>query len=129
MASIFTRIVHGEIPSHRVYEDDRHYAFLDINPIRPGHTLVIPKREVGYLFDLEPDELADLWKAAQTVAHALKRATGCARIVTMVVGYEVPHAHIHLIPTDALGDFPIPPQGTLDPQEVDGLLARIRAAL
>ena len=129
MASIFTRIVHGEIPSHRVYEDDKHYAFLDINPFQRGHTLVIPKREVGYLFDLEPDELADLWKAAQVVARALKTATGCKRIVTMVVGYEVPHVHIHLIPTNALGDIPIPPQGTLDPEDVDGLLASIRAAL
>ena len=129
MASIFTRIVHGEIPSHRVYEDDKHYAFLDINPVQPGHTLVIPKREVDYMFDLEPDELAELWQATQTVAKALKTATGCARIVTVVVGYEVPHVHIHLIPTNELDDYPIPPRGTLDPMQVDEMLAEIRGAL
>lgn len=129
MASIFTRIIRGEIPSHRVYEDDRHYAFLDINPVQRGHTLIVPKREVDYLFDMAPEELAEFWKAAQTVAHALKAATGCARIVTLTLGYEVPHAHVHLIPTNELGDFPLPPQGSLDPDDTEGLLASIQAAL
>ena len=127
MASIFTRIVHGEIPSHRVYEDDDHYAFLDINPIQPGHTLIVTRREVDYLFDLEPEELARFWQAAQTVAGALKTATGCKRIVTLVEGYEVPHAHIHLIPTNRGSDWRGAP-GTLDPTTVDNLLAEIRAA-
>ena len=86
MASIFTRIIRGEIPSHRVYEDERHYAFLDINPVQRGHTLVVPKREVDYVFDLEPEELGELWKAAQVVAKALQEATGCRRVVTTVVG-------------------------------------------
>ena len=128
MASIFTKIVAGEIPCHRVYEDEDHLAFLDINPIQPGHTLVIPKREVSVLFDLEPDAYA-LWRAVRKVEAALRTATGCERVVVMVVGYEVPHAHVHLIPTRALGDFPIPPQGSLDPGETETLLAAIGDAL
>ncbi len=114
MASIFTQIVRGEIPSHRVHEDDAHYAFLDINPIQPGHVLVIPKREVDYLFDLPADELSALWRFVQVVAERLKAETGCARIVTCVVGYEVPHCHVHLIPTNDIDDYPIPPRLTLD---------------
>lgn len=129
MATLFTRIVQGEIPSHRLYEDDKHYAFLDINPIQRGHAMVIPKREVDYLFDLPPDELADLWKAAQTVAAALKEATGCARIITLVVGYEVPHAHVHLIPTNELEDFPIPPRKDLDHTEAAAFAEAVRALL
>ncbi|MDJ0520977.1 MAG: HIT family protein [Planctomycetota bacterium] len=127
MPSIFTRIVHGEIPSHRVWEDDNHYAFLDINPVTRGHTLVVPKHEVDYIFDMEPEAYAELWKAARTVAAALKTATGCNRVITIVEGYEVPHAHIHLIPTNQVRDWR-QPAGTLDPAEVDELLASIRAA-
>lgn len=127
MASIFTQIVQGEIPSHRIHEDEAHYAFLDINPIQPGHTLVIPKREVDELFDLPADELAALWQFAQKVAAALKAETGCARVVSVVVGYEVPHAHIHLIPTSQLEDFPIPPRGTLDHTAAAALAARVHA--
>ncbi len=129
MASIFTMIVRGEIPCHRVHEDDKHFAFLDINPITRGHTLVIPKREVDQLFDLEPDELAELWTCAQVIAKAMKTATKCARVVTCVMGYEVPHVHIHLIPTNELEDFPIPPRGTLDPADADAVTAAIRQHL
>ena len=128
MTSIFTKIVRGEIPSHRVYEDDAHYACLDINPIQPGHTLVFPKREVDYIFDMEPDALAELWKASQTVAKALKAATGCKRIVVMVVGYEVRHVHVHLIPTNRIDDYPIPPRDPLDPVWAEDFLAQVRAA-
>lgn len=109
MATIFTKIIEGEIPSHRIYEDDSSYAFLDINPRTVGHTLVVPKTEVDQLFDLPDDMYAELWSAAKTVAGGLKEATGCARIVVVVLGYEVPHAHIHLIPSNELGDLPFPP--------------------
>jgi len=109
MSSIFSKIIEGVIPSHRVYEDGSTFAFLDINPRQPGHTLVVPKVEVDYLFDLPPDEYAALWKAVHTVAEGLKQATGCARVVVIVLGYEVPHAHIHLIPSNDLSDVPFPP--------------------
>jgi histidine triad (HIT) family protein len=126
MPSIFTRIVQGEIPCHKVYEDERHLAFLDINPIQRGHTLVIPKREVDYLFDLEPDEYAELWRVVHEVAAALKDQTGCKRVVLVVVGYEVPHAHVHLIPTFELDDFPIPPRVQLDGVDAEGLAHDLR---
>lgn len=105
MATIFSRIAAGEIPSYKVAEDDRHYAFLDINPVAAGHTLAIPRREVDYLFDLDPEELADLMKFAQKVAKGLKAATGCARVGMAVIGMDVPHAHIHLIPLNSEGDL------------------------
>ncbi len=129
MATLFTRIIRGEIPSFRIYEDEAHYAFLDIHPLQPGHTLIVPKREVPYLFDLEPDELGALWQAAQIVARALRAATGCRRVVTLVVGYEVPHAHIHLIPTNDMGDFPLPEQGALDMETAQAFVAQVRARL
>jgi histidine triad (HIT) family protein len=110
MTSLFTRIVRGEIPCHKVWEDERHLAFLDVSPIQPGHTLVIPKREVGYLFDLAPEEQAALWDAVRTVEGGLKRATGCRRVCLMVVGWEVPHVHVHLVPTNRASDFPVPPK-------------------
>lgn len=105
MATIFSRIAAGEIPSYKVAEDDRHYAFLDISPVAAGHTLVIPRREVDYLFDLDPEELGDLMKFAQKVAKGVKAATGCARVGMAVIGMDVPHAHIHLIPLNSEGDL------------------------
>ena len=105
MASIFTRIVNGEIPSYKVAEDDNYYAFLDINPLAAGHTLVIPKHEVDYIFDLETDEYAGLWKFAQKVAKAIDSAIPCKRVGVAVLGMEVPHAHIHLVPLQSEGDL------------------------
>lgn len=105
MASIFSRIVQGEIPSYRVAEDDRHYAFLDINPLAEGHTLVIPKREVDYIFDLQPDELAALAQFVQRVSRAIDRAMPCKRVGVVVLGLEVPHAHIHLVPLNTEADI------------------------
>lgn len=105
MASIFSRIVAGEIPSYKVAEDDRHYAFLDINPVAEGHVLVIPKREVDYIFDLTDDEYAALQVFAKKVAAALKRAIPCRKVGMAVLGLEVPHAHIHLIPMQNEGDM------------------------
>lgn len=105
MASIFSRIAQGEIPSYKVAADDRHYAFLDINPLAEGHTLVIPRREVDYLFDLEPDEVRELFAFAQRVAAALKQAVPCRRVGMAVLGFDVPHAHIHLVPMQNEGDL------------------------
>lgn len=105
MASIFSRIAAGEIPSYKVAEDDRHYAFLDINPVMPGHTLVIPKREVDYIYDLSDDELAALHLFAKRVALAMRKATGCKKVGQAVIGLEVPHAHIHLIPINSEADM------------------------
>lgn len=98
MASIFSKIVAGEIPSYKVAEDDRFFAFLDINPLVKGHTLVIPKREVDYIFDLDDEELAALHVFAKKVALAVGKAFPCKKVGMAVLGLEVPHAHIHLIP-------------------------------
>ena len=105
MPTLFSRIVAGEIPCHKVCEDEHHLAFLDIMPLVHGHVLVIPKREVDYIFDLEPRELAALWQFAQRVAVGLKLAVPCKRIGTAVIGLEVPHAHIHLVPMQTVGDI------------------------
>ena len=105
MASIFSRIVAGEIPSYKVAEDDNYYAFLDISPKTKGHTLVIPKREDDYIFNLEDDEIGAMMVFAKKVAKALEKAVPCKRIGVAVIGLEVPHAHIHLIPISQEGDM------------------------
>jgi histidine triad (HIT) family protein len=105
MATIFSRIAAGEIPSYKVAEDDLHYAFLDINPVSRGHVLVIPRREVNYLFDLPADEYASLLEFARKVAIKVKKAIKCQRVGVAVIGMEVPHAHIHLIPINAESDM------------------------
>ena len=104
MATIFSRIVAGEIPSYKVAEDDRYYAFLDINPLAKGHTLVIPKQEVDYIYDLDDDTLQGMILFAKQVAAKIKAFTGCTRVATVVLGLEVPHAHIHLIPMNSEKD-------------------------
>lgn len=98
MASVFTRIINGEIPCYKVAEDDRFIAFLDVRPLKPGHTLVVPKMEVDYVFDLDEKTLADLMLFAQKVARAMKEVIDCKRIGVAVIGLEVPHAHVHLVP-------------------------------
>jgi len=98
MASIFTRIINGEIPCYRVAEDDRFIAFLDVRPLKPGHTLVVPKKEVDYIFDLDEATLAAMMLFAQKVAKAMKEVIECKKIGVAVIGLEVPHAHIHLVP-------------------------------
>lgn len=97
MASIFTRIVAGEIPSYKIAENEQFYAFLDINPLQKGHTLVIPKREVDYIFDLEDEELAAMHLFAKKIANAIRKTFDCKKVGVAVMGLEVPHAHIHLI--------------------------------
>lgn len=98
MSSIFTRIIEGEIPSYKIAEDDRFFAFLDINPLSEGHTLVVPKEEIDYLFDLNDNLLADMMVFAKKIAVAQKAVIDCKRVGVAVLGLEVPHAHIHLIP-------------------------------
>jgi histidine triad (HIT) family protein len=98
MASIFTRIINGEIPCYKVAEDDRFIAFLDVRPLKPGHTLVVPKQEVDYIFDLDEETLAGMMVFARNIALAMKEVIDCRRIGVAVLGLEVPHAHIHLIP-------------------------------
>jgi histidine triad (HIT) family protein len=105
MATLFSRIVAGEIPCHRICEDEYHLAFLDIMPLVMGHVLVIPKREVDYIFDLSGPEMAALWLFAQGVAKAVEKAVPCKRIGVAVIGLEVPHAHIHLVPLQTVGDI------------------------
>ena len=105
MASIFTKIINGDIPCHKIAEDDKYFAFLDINPVKEGHTLVIPKQEVDYIYDLSDEDLAGLNVFSKKVASAVQNACPCNRIGITVIGLEVPHAHIHLIPIDKLNDM------------------------
>lgn len=104
MPGIFTKIINGEIPSYKIAEDDKYFAFLDINPLKKGHTLVIPKKEVDYLFDLDDNLLAGMTVFAKKVARAIEKVVDCNRIGVVVLGLEVPHAHIHLIPIDSEAD-------------------------
>lgn len=104
MATIFSRIAQGEIPSYKVAEDENYYAFLDINPLTEGHTLVIPKREEDYFFDLTDEELAGMIKFAKKIAARQKEVFGCKKVAMIVLGLEVPHAHIHLIPMNSEAD-------------------------
>lgn len=105
MSTIFTKIINGEIPCHKIAEDDKYFAFLDISPLAMGHTLVIPKAEVNYIFDLEDEVLAGLNVFAKRVAKAVEKSVECKRIGVAVIGLEVPHTHIHLVPLKALGDL------------------------
>ena len=130
MASIFSRIVAGEIPCYKVAEDDNYFAFLDISPMVKGHTLVIPKREVDYIFDLEDEELAGLHLFAKKVAKALKEAFPCQRIGMAVLGMEVPHTHIHLIPLQKESDMLFSnPKLSFTPDEMAEIAAKIREQL
>lgn len=105
MGTIFTKIINGDIPAYKIEEDDNYLAFLDINPLAPGHVLVVPKREEDYIFDLEDEELSGLIVFAKKVAAALKQAVPCKRIGVTVIGLEVPHTHIHLIPINNIDDM------------------------
>lgn len=105
MATIFTKIVIGEIPSYKIYEDEQFYAFLDINPLTKGHTLLIPKIEIDYLFNIDDTLLSEMIVVAKKIAQAIDKAVACNRVGLMVIGLEVPHAHIHLIPVLQEGDM------------------------
>lgn len=105
MASIFSKIVKGEIPSYKVAEDENYYAFLDINPLQKGHTLVIPKKETDYIFDLTDEELAGLMVFAKKVAKAIQASIPCQRVGIAVLGLDVPHAHVHIVPLNSGNDL------------------------
>lgn len=105
MSSIFTKIIQGEIPSYKIAENEHCVAFLDVFPLRYGHTLVIPKKETDYIFDLESHEYMELMNFAKKIAHAVKAAFPCKKVGMCVIGLEVPHAHIHLIPMNAVSDM------------------------
>ena len=105
MATIFTKIINGEIPSYKVAESETCYAFLDIQPVTKGHVLVVPKIEVDYIFDMDDDRLADLIKFAKTVARKMDKVFDCERIGVSVIGLEVPHTHIHLMPINGIADM------------------------
>ena len=128
MASIFTKIVQGEIPAHRIAETEDFLAFLDITPLREGHTLVIPKIEIDYLFDLEEERFIGLQLFAKIVAEAIKKAIPCKKIGVAVIGLEVPHAHIHLVPLDEIGDINFQKEKLKPSQaELAATAAKIRA--
>ncbi|NEQ49157.1 MAG: HIT family protein [Leptolyngbya sp. SIO3F4] len=130
MASIFSRIIAGELPAHRVYEDDQCIAFLDIHPLVQGHTLVVPKHEVDYLFDVEDVLLAHLLPVCKKVGKAIEQVVSCERIGVSVIGLEVPHAHIHLIPINGLYDMDFTrPKLSLSNEELASIATRIREAM
>ena len=130
MASIFTRIIQGEIPCYKIAETDQFLAFLDINPLTKGHTLVIPKVEIDYLFDLEDNLLAEMNVFAKKVARAIDQVMDCKRVGVAVLGLEVPHAHIHLIPINNLYDIEFSkPKLKLSGEEFEEIASSIRSAL
>lgn len=130
MPGIFSRIISGEIPSYKVAEDEYHYAFLDINPLAEGHTLVIPKLEVDYIFDLEDEILSSLHLFSKKVAKAIEKTVVCERIGLTVIGLEVPHAHIHLIPINGIHDINFSkPRVELSAEEFTALASRIASQM
>ncbi|KAA9349938.1 HIT family protein [Larkinella humicola] len=129
MASIFSRIVSGEIPAYKIAETDDYLAFLDVFPTVKGHTLVIPKKEVDYLFDLDEDLYLGLMKFAKQIAPAIEKAVPCQRIGVAVVGLEVPHAHVHLIPINSMADMNFNNKLKVSPEEFTEIAARIRSFL
>ncbi|MFA6870705.1 MAG: HIT family protein [Bacteroidaceae bacterium] len=129
MATIFSKIIAGEIPSYKIAENDLFYAFLDINPLVKGHTLVVPKQEVDYIFNLEDTAIAGINIFAKKVAKAIEAAIPCKRIGVTVIGLEVPHAHIHLIPINKESDLYFSnPKQTFPPEEMEKIAQSIRAA-
>jgi len=130
MSSLFTKIVAGEIPCHKIAEDDNYFAFLDINPVAKGHTLCIPKKEVDYIFDVEDELLAGLMVFSKKVAKAIESVVPCARVGVTVIGLEVPHAHVHLIPIRSLHDMNFEkPKKILSSEELKGMASKIAAAV
>ncbi len=126
MASIFTKIIRGEIPCYKVAEDEKYFAFLDINPLMEGHTLVVPKKENDYIFDLDDDDLSGLMLFSKKVALGIQKAVPCARIGVAVVGLEVPHTHIHLVPINSVSDLNFKnPKLKLSAEEFEKIAKRI----
>ena len=129
MATIFSRIAAGEIPSYKVAEDKDHFAFLDINPVHPGHVLVIPRKETDYIFDLTDEEYASLMLFAKRVAKAIRKAIPCKKVGVTVIGLDVNHAHVHLVPMDNGADMNFcAPKLTLPAEEMEDIASKIAAA-
>ncbi len=118
MSTLFTRIINQEIPSYRIYEDEYVYAFLDIFPQRLGHTLIVPKIEIDYFADVTEPYYSAIFQAAKRLSPAIQQATGCKRVCTMFVGYEVPHCHYHLVPTDSIDDLDHARSQAADPDDL-----------
>lgn len=130
MPSIFTKIIRGEIPCHKVLEDDKHFAFLEIRPLAQGHTLVIPKKETDYFFDLTDGETADLMKFSKKVAAAIRRAVLCEKVAVVVYGLQVRHAHVHLVPVNGTpGELDFRNQRDAPSGQLAGVASKIRASL
>jgi histidine triad (HIT) family protein len=130
MASIFTRIINGEIPCYKIAEDENYFAFLDINPLAKGHTLVVSKKEMDYIFDIDDASHAGLWNFSKKVSHAIKKAVPCKRIGIAVIGLEVPHAHIHLIPINKVSDMNFAlPKLQVSKEELEAIAEKIRKQL
>lgn len=129
MATLFTKIISGEIPCYKVAENEEFFAFLDINPKAKGHTLVVPKREVDYLFDMEDDELARMMTFAKKIAAAIRKAFPCPKVGIAVLGLEVPHAHIHLIPLESEATFYVKEGVQLNGKEFEEVAAAIKKYL
>ena len=129
MASIFTRIIRGEIPCYKVAEDENYFAFLDINPLSKGHTLVVPKKEVDYIFDLDSETYLGLMAFSQKVALTVAKAVPCLRVGVTVIGLEVPHAHVHLIPLHSGTINFSDPKLKLDKEEFERIAQAIREQL
>ena len=126
MATIFTRIIDGEIPCYKVAEDENYFAFLDINPLKAGHTLVVPKKEVDYVFDLDDKQLAGLILFSKKIATAIRIAFPCDRIGVAILGLEIPHAHIHLVPMDTMEDINFKnPKLKFSPEEFKEIATKI----
>ena len=125
MATIFTRIINGEIPCYKIAENDEFFAFLDINPVQKGHTLVVPKEEVSYIFDINDDKLGRYMAFAKRVAAAIKAAVPCIKVGIAVVGLEVPHSHIHLIPLNEVNDLNFEHKMTLPQEEMQQIAENI----
>ena len=129
MASIFTKIILGEIPSYKIYEDENYYAFLDINPNALGHTLCIPKKEVDKLFDLDDETYKGLMIFSKKIAEALKKEVDCQRIGISVIGLEVPHVHVHLIPINKMDDMSFNSKIKLSDDEFVDIMEKIKSYL
>lgn len=129
MASIFTKIICGEIPSFKIYEDEHSFAFLDINPMQLGHTLIVPKVEVDHFLDLPEPHYSALFRAAKTVSRAIQDATKCKRIGTMILGWDVPHVHVHLVPMWKMGDMDLRLAHKRSPEEMKTTQEKIVAKL
>ncbi|MCA0364556.1 MAG: HIT family protein [Bacteroidetes bacterium] len=129
MASIFTKIINGEIPCHKIAETDDFFAFLDVFPCAPGHTLVVPKKEIDYLFDLSDELYGGLMAFAKSLEPAIRKAVPCKRVGVAVIGLEVPHAHVHLIPMNSMADMNFNAKIKISQEELAEIASKIKANL